>query len=169
MFELGELLYFRGRVALHAILNGLGIGSGDEVALQAFTCVAVPEGIMATGARPVWIDIESDGYNMAPESLESRITPRTSAIVVQHTYGIPADLERILSIAERHQIPVIEDCCHTLASTYHGKPVGSFGVASFYSFEWGKPLVAGIGGAAVVNDIPDNTTVVGVPAAPVGA
>lgn len=150
--NIGEFTYYRGRVALYAMLEALEISSGDEVLTQAFTCVAVPEGIMATGAKPVWVDIELGGYNMDPDDLERKITPQTRAIVVQHTYGIPADMERILPISERHSIPVIEDCCHTLASTYSGKLVGSFGIGSFYSFEWGKPIVAGIGGAAVVND-----------------
>ncbi|MCC9078804.1 DegT/DnrJ/EryC1/StrS aminotransferase family protein [Litorilinea aerophila] len=147
-----ELFFYRGRVALYAILRSLGVEDGDEVVVQAFTCVAVPEGIMATGARPVWVDIEANGYNIDPEDLRRKLTSCTRAIIVQHTYGIPANMEGILAVAEEAEIPVIEDCCHTLVSTYKGKQVGSFGVASFYSFEWGKPIVAGIGGSAVVND-----------------
>jgi len=148
-----QYTYYRGRVALYALLKALDIASGDEVLTQAFTCVAVPEGIMAAGAKPVWVDIEAQGYNMDPNDLERKLTSKTRAIVVQHTYGIPADMGPILAIAEKHGIPLIEDCCHTLASTYDGKVVGSFGVGSFYSFEWGKPIVVGIGGAAVVNDL----------------
>jgi len=147
-----SLLYYRGRVALYAILKAIGIGSGDEVLTQAFTCVAVPEGIMATGAKPGWVDIEPEGYNMSVNDLELKITEKTRAIIVQHTYGIPADMTSLLAVAEKHGIPVIEDCCHTLASTYKGRLVGSFGIGSFYSFEWGKPVVAGIGGAALIND-----------------
>ncbi len=150
--DIAGLTFFRGRVALYAILKGLGIGAGDEVAAQAFTCVAVPEGIMATGAQPVWVDIEADGFNMDAADLRRKLTSRTRAIIVQHTYGIPADMELLLQVANEAGLPVIEDCCHTLASTYKGKTVGSFGVASFYSFEWGKPIVTGIGGSAVVND-----------------
>ncbi|HIE26284.1 TPA: hypothetical protein EYP66_03250, partial [Candidatus Poribacteria bacterium] len=88
-----KLTFFRGRVALYAILKALNIGPGDEVATQAFTCVAVPEGIMASGARPVWVDIEVDGYNMDAEDLRRKLTLRTRAIIVQHTYGIPADMD----------------------------------------------------------------------------
>jgi len=150
--SLFSLTYYRGRVALHAILGGLGIGAGDEVAIQAFTCLAVPDGVMASGARPVYIDIEAAGFNMDPTDLARKLTPRTRAIVVQHTYGIPADMQRIGGIAQERGIPIIEDCCHTLQSRYHGQVVGSFGVASFYSFEWGKPVVAGIGGSATIND-----------------
>jgi len=151
--EKGSPLYFyRGRVALYAILQGLDIGNGDQVVTQAFTCVAVPEAIMASGARPVYTDIEPNGFNMDADDLERKITPQTRAIVVQHTYGIPVDMERIKYVADKAGLPIIEDCCHTLVSTYKGKMVGSFGVGSFYSFEWGKPIVAGVGGSAVVND-----------------
>jgi perosamine synthetase len=147
-----EYTYYRGRVALFEILSSLGIGKGDNVAIQAFTCVAVPEGVMATGAKPLWIDIESGNVNMCPDSLESRITPETKAIVVQHTFGIPVDIKKIINIANNHSLPVIEDCCHTINSTIAGKKVGTWGVAAFYSFEWGKPLIVGIGGAAKIND-----------------
>lgn len=144
--------YYRGRVALYAILQGLGIGNGDQVVTQAFTCVAVPEAIMASGARPVYADIEPNGFNMDAGDLKRKITPQTRAIVVQHTYGIPADMERIKYIANKAGIPIIEDCCHTFVSMYKGKIVGSFGMGSFYSFEWGKPVVAGIGGSAIINE-----------------
>lgn len=150
--DLERLTFYRGRVALYAILQGLGIGNDDEVVTQAFTCVAVPEAIMASGARPVYTDIEPNGFNMDASDLERKITPKTRVIVVQHTYGIPADMERIKYVADKAGLPIIEDCCHTFVSTYKGKRVGSFGVGSFYSFEWGKPVVAGIGGSAIVND-----------------
>ena len=149
---LSKFTYFRGRVALYSLLKGLSVGQGGEVALQAFTCVAVPEGIMATGAIPLWVDIERDGFNLDASDLKRKITPKTRAIIVQHTYGIPVDMDAIMSVADSRGIPVIEDCCHTLVSTYKGRRVGTFGIGSFYSFEWGKPIVAGIGGSAVVND-----------------
>jgi len=148
----GQLLFYRGRVALYSILNALGIGTGDEVALQAFTCVAVPEAILASGARPIYVDIEPNGWNMDANDLAAKISSRTRAVVVQHTFGIPADLRRIGRIATAAGLPIIEDCCHTMASMYEGQPIGSFGMASFYSFEWGKPLVVGIGGGVTVND-----------------
>lgn len=145
--------YYRGRVALYALLRALGISKGDDVITQAFTCVAVPEGIMATGARPVWVDIGEKCYNMDPYDLENKITSKTRALIIQHTYGIPADIDKIIKIAREHELCVIEDCCHTLASKYNNKTVGRFGKGSFYSFEWGKPIVIGIGGAAVANDL----------------
>lgn len=147
-----ELTYFRGRVGLYAILKALDIGAGDQVAIQAFTCVAVPEAVMATGASPLYIDIANNTFNMSADDLTSKMTPQTRAIVVQHTFGIPADMACIIKVSTAHGIPIIEDCCHTLASKYKGKDVGSFGVGSFYSYEWGKPLVAGVGGSIRVND-----------------
>lgn len=144
--------YYRGRVALSAILKALNIGDGDEVATQAFTCVAVPEAIMATGSRPLYIDIEESGFNMSADDLQRKITHRTRAIIVQHTYGIPAALDSIVDVAQLTNLPIIEDCAHTHVSSYRGETVGSYGVASFYSYEWGKPIVVGIGGGAKIND-----------------
>jgi dTDP-4-amino-4,6-dideoxygalactose transaminase len=138
-------------VGLAAVLKALRIGRGDEVATQAFTCVAVPEAIMAVGAKPLYVDIEKNGVNMSADDLASRITGSTRALIIQHTYGIPADMDRLMNLAGEKGIPVIEDCCHTLASRYRGKELGSFGVASFYSFEWGKPVVVGIGGSVLAN------------------
>lgn len=147
-----ELFFYRGRVALFAILKALGVGTGDEVILQGFTCVAVPEGVLATGATPVYADIEPDGYNLSPESCRSLLSPKTRAIVVQHTFGIPAKIARIRQLADEAGIPVVEDCCHAIGARVAGRELGGFGVASFYSFEWGKQIVAGLGGSAVANE-----------------
>ncbi len=147
-----DFLFFRGRVALYHILRALGVGRGDEVVTQAFTCVAVPEAIMAAGAVPVYCDVEKDTFTLDPAALDDVISSRTKALIVQHTFGIPADMAKVVRIAREKGIPIVEDCCHALFSTYGGERVGTFGVAAFYSFEWGKPIVAGIGGAAVLND-----------------
>ncbi len=150
---LTDLTYYRGRVALFAILKALGVGRGDDVVLQAFTCVAVPEAIMATGGRPLYVDLEPNGsFNMDARDLAEKLSIRTRAIVVQHTFGIPARMDQILEVARDRNLAVVEDCCHSLLSTYRAQTVGRFGVASFYSWEWGKPIVVGIGGSAVAND-----------------
>ena len=150
--QLEKLTFFRGRVALYAILKAMGIGAGDHVVTQAFTCIAVPEAIIASGAHPVYVDLESNGFNMDPDDFKLKITSQTRAVVVQHTYGIPANMDSIVQIADERSIHIIEDCCHTLVSKYRGKLVGTFGAGSFYSYEWGKPIVVGIGGSAGVND-----------------
>ena len=150
--SLNRLTYYRGRVGLFSVLKALGIGPGDQVALQAFTCLANPEAIMASGAEPLYIDIEANGVNMCPEDLAKKLNSKVKAVIVQHTYGIPANLAPLLEIAGNAKLPVIEDCCHTICSEYQGKRLGGFGIAAFYSFEWGKPIAAGLGGSVIVND-----------------
>ncbi len=145
-------LYFRGRVALYALLRGLGIGPGSTVAAQAYTCAAVPEAIMMTGARIKWIDIEPLGVNMDSRSLADRIDGSVNAVVVQHTFGIPADMKVIGEVLGPSSIPIIEDCCHAIGSRLNGTMLGTTGVGSFYSFEYGKPITVGLGGATRIND-----------------
>ncbi|HEX2862285.1 MAG TPA: DegT/DnrJ/EryC1/StrS family aminotransferase [Lacunisphaera sp.] len=140
--------YYRGRVAMAELLKAAGVRKGDEVAIQAFTCVAVPEAVLSIGACPVYIDIERDGYNMASASLAGRLTDRIKAVVVQHTFGLPADLTALGSVAGQAGIPVIEDCCHTYHSRVGGALVGQNCFGAFSSVEWGKPIAAGIGGVA---------------------
>lgn len=147
-----RLTYFRGRVALAAILRALGVRRGDEVLIQAFTCLALPEAVMSLGARPKYVDVSAGGPNMDPDDLRQKIGQLTRAVVVQHTFGLPADISRLSAIASARGIPIIEDCAHTIASRVDGKPVGSFGAAAFYSYEASKPVFVGVGGSAIVND-----------------
>lgn len=149
--RLTQFSFFRGRVALSAILRALGVGRGDEVILQAFTCVAVPEGIMSVGAKPVYVDVAPDSPNMDAQDLQRKITPRTRAVIVQHSYGLPADMSQLLPVTRQHGLPVIEDCAHTVMSRIAGELVGSFGDAAFYSYEAAKPVFVGIGGSAIAN------------------
>jgi len=148
------LPYYRGRVALTAILNGLSDQRRRRVVTQAFTCQAVSEGILAAGRIPLYVDIDMNTGNLDPNCLADVLDCHDDigAIVVQHTFGIPADVTAILDLADKSGIPIIEDCCHTLTSAHCGIRVGSFGVAAFTSLEWGKQLVAGIGGLAIIND-----------------
>lgn len=143
--------YVRGRVALCAILRALQLQPGDEVLLQAFTCLAVPSPIVGLGLTPVYVDVDPGTCNMNPALIEALITKRSRAIVVQHTFGIPAPLSAIMQVARKHGLVVIEDCCHALGSRYDGRDLGSFGDAAFYSYEWGKPIVIGVGGAAIIH------------------
>jgi perosamine synthetase len=143
--------FFRGRVALAAILRALGVGRGDRVVLQAYTCVAVPEAIQAVGAVPVYADID-ESLTMAPGALEAALAHGARAVIVQHTFGLPADMARLMPIASGFGVPVIEDCCHTLTTSIGDRMVGTFGAAAFTSFETGKPVVAGLGGAAWSTD-----------------
>ncbi len=140
-----------GRTALYAILTAAGITKGDEVLLQAYTCVAVPDPVLWAGATPVYVDID-ETLTMSVADCEKKITPKSKAIIVQHTFGIPANLDSILALATRHSLLIIEDCAHALGATYHGKPVGSFGDAAFFSFGRDKVISSVFGGMAATNN-----------------
>ncbi len=144
--------FWKGRVAMYAILRALGVAEGDEVVLPGYTCVMDVNPVKYLGARPVYVDIEPVTYNMDVGLLEEKLTPRTRVIVAQHTYGYPCEMEAIMAIAARHGVAVVEDCCLALGSTYKGRLCGTFGVASYWSFQWNKPFTTGIGGMATTAD-----------------
>ncbi len=144
--------FWKGRVALYAILKALGIGERDEVIVTGYTCVMAVNPIVYLGARPVFIDVEPATYNIDPELIEPAITARTRAIIAQHTYGYPANMDAILDISRRHGIPVVEDCCLSLGSRWGGRITGTFGVAAYFSSQWNKPYTTGLGGIAVTSD-----------------
>jgi len=144
--------FFKGRVALYAILRAMGLKPGDEVLLSGFTCVVVPNAVLYLGGEPIYVDIDMNTYNIDPELLEERITSRSKAIIAQHTFGIPARMDRILEIAKKHNLFVIEDSCHAIGSKFQGREVGTFGDAAFFSSQWSKPVTTGLGGWAVVNN-----------------
>lgn len=145
------LAFQRGRDALYVLLKAMDIGDGDEVILQAYTCVVVPNAIQYTGATPIYVDIEEGGYNIDPELIEEAITHRTKAIIVQHTFGEPANLERIMEICKKHNILLIEDCAHALSAEVDGKKVGTFGDAAIYSFGRDK-IISSVWGGMISTD-----------------
>jgi perosamine synthetase len=140
------------RVGLYGILRSLGIGTGDEVLLQVPTHIVVANAIRYTGATPVYVDIDLDTYNIDLAAAAERRSERTKAIVVQHTFGVPADLDSALELANRHGLALIEDCVHALGSTYAGRQVGSFGRAAFFSTEETKTISTTMGGMVVTDD-----------------
>lgn len=141
-----------GRSALFAILSCLDLRPEDEVLLQAYTCVAVPNAMLWAGVKPVYVDIEEDTFNISPHDLEKKISPRSKVLIIQHTFGLPADIENLLALAKKHNLFVIEDCAHALGSEYHEKKVGTFGNAAFFSFGRDKVISSVFGGMAVTND-----------------
>jgi dTDP-4-amino-4,6-dideoxygalactose transaminase len=142
-----------GTDALYLALRGLGIGTGDEVITVAHTFIATAETISLSGARPVFVDIKEDTMLMDPDALEAAITPRTRAIIPVHLYGQPCDMDRIMDVARRHQLAVIEDAAQAHGARWRGKRVGSFGDIACFSFFPGKNLGAyGDGGAVVSQD-----------------
>ncbi len=142
------IAFWKGRVALYAILRAIGVKPGDEIILPAYTCVVVPNAILYCNAIPVYCDINPLTWTLAPQSIEECITPRTRVILAQNTLGLAADLDSIIEIAERHRLVVIEDCAHGLGGSYKGRPNGSAGLASFMSFQWNKTISTGLGGMA---------------------
>ncbi len=143
--------FVSGRGAMYTILKALRIGKGDEVILQSFTCVAVPNAILATGAKPCYVDI-NDLTTINVKDLQKKISKKTKAIIVQHTFGIPSEMDEILGIAKAHKIVVIEDCAHIIGGVYKGKKLGTFGDAAFFSFGRDKAFSSVFGGMAITNN-----------------
>lgn len=141
-----------GTDALCLALRALGIGPGDEVITASHTAVATVAAIEASGATAVVVDID-DYYTLEPESLERAVGPRSRAIIAVHLYGQPADMDRIMAVAHRHDLKVIEDCAQATGATLNGQKVGSIGDAGCFSFYPTKNLGAiGDGGMVVTND-----------------
>src|SRR5713226_4822368 len=142
-----------GMSALELGMRAMGIGPGDEVITPAGSFIASSSAISFTGATPVWIDVDPHTYNIDPDLIEAAITPRTKAIMVVHLYGQPADMDRVLEIAKRHGLPVIEDACQSHGARYKGRRTGSMGAFAAFSFYPSKNLGAyGDAGALTTND-----------------
>jgi dTDP-4-amino-4,6-dideoxygalactose transaminase len=148
----GNALAFpSARSALTASLIAGGVRPGDDVLATGFTCAAVAEAIVAGGARPVWVDIEPDRFGMSPEALGKAVTPNTRAVVVQHTFGLMADLSDLRRALKTSDTLVVEDSCLALGSSRAGVTAGAVGDAAIFSFELSKTISAGWGGMAQVN------------------
>lgn len=142
-----------GTEALELGLHACGVKAGDEVIVPAFTFIATGSAVSALGARPVFADIEPATFNLDPDQIEARITARTRAILVVHLFGLAADMDPILAIAEKHGIPVIEDNAQSFGATYHGRKTGSMGRLGCLSFYPSKNLGAyGDAGMIVTSD-----------------
>lgn len=153
-FKTSHIFFYNsGRSALVELLSSFGIKKGDEVIVQAFTCVAVPNAVLWKGAIPIYADIDNT-YNLNVKTIQKVITKKTKAIIVQHTFGIPAEIDAILSLAKKNNLVVIEDCAHAFGATYKGKLLGTYGDAAFFSFGRDKVLSSVFGGIAIVHKKP---------------
>lgn len=142
-----------GTDALYLALRALNIGAGDEVITSPFTFIATAEAVSMTGAKPIFIDIELDTFNLDPTQLEKAITPRTKAIIPVHLFGQPVNMSQVMDIAEAHQLYVIEDCAQATGAEWNGQKVGSIGHIGCFSFFPTKNLGAcGDGGAVTTHD-----------------
>ncbi len=140
-----------GRGALYAVLKAMGIKENDEVLLQAFTCVAVPNAVLALQAKPIYSDID-ETLTINVSDLESKISKKTKAIIVQHTFGIPTNMKKIHFLAKKYQLLVIEDCAHTISGLYEGKKLGTLSDAAIFSFGRDKAFSSVFGGMAITKN-----------------
>ena len=141
-----------GTVTLELALKAFGIGPGDEVIVPAETWLATGEAVVYRGATPVIVDIEPDTYCMDPDKFEEAITPRTKAVIPVHLFGSMANMDRIMEIARKHNIKVVEDCAHAHGSEWRGKHAGTIGDVGSFSFQQSKTMASGEGGACLTND-----------------
>ncbi len=144
-------LHGGGSAAIWITLMSLGIGAGDEVIVPGFTYVASISAIVYTGATPVLAEIDQT-FDLDPVDVEAKITPRTAAILVVHMLGGVARLDELKAIADKHGIPLVEDCAQAFGATYKGRGVGSFGTAGTFSFNEYKTITCGDGGMIVTDD-----------------
>jgi len=145
-----------GRSSLYAILKALsaveGLKSGDEILLQAFTCNAVPNPVLWAGLEPIYVDCNKDDFNIDVEDLKSKITSKSKIVIIQHTFGMPADMDEIRAVCAERNLILIEDCAHSLGAEYNGIKVGIQSRVAFFSFSRDKIISSVYGGMAVTND-----------------
>ena len=141
-----------GTVTLECGLLALGVGRGDEVIIPALTWIATATAVRDVGAKPVFVDIEPTTLCMDPVKFEQAITPQTKAVIPVHLYGSMADLDKIIKIAKKHKLGVIEDCAHMQGGIWNGRGAGSWGDVGSFSFQQSKTVSAGESGICLTND-----------------
>jgi len=141
-----------GTVAIHLALEALGIGAGDEVIVPTLTYVASVNTIIQAGAKPVFVDSLDASWQIDPEDVTRKITPKTKAIMVVHLYGLPCDMDAISEICRTHGLLLIEDCAEAFGTRYKGQHVGTFGDAATFSFFGNKTITTGEGGMVIARD-----------------
>lgn len=141
-----------GSVALDTAVIALRLGTGDEVIMPTFTIISCAAAVVRCGAKPVFVDADPLTWNMRVEDIEAKITSRTRAIMVVHIYGLPVDMDVILALAEKYHLAIIEDAAEMHGQAYNGRPCGSFGDISTFSFYPNKHITCGEGGMVLTND-----------------
>jgi perosamine synthetase len=141
-----------GTAALHLAIRALGLGNGDEVIVPSFTFIAVANSVVYEGATPVFVDIDPVTLNMDPDRVSEAITTRTKAIVIVHTFGVPAEMDALLALARRHHLAIIEDACEAIGARFNDRLVGTFGDISVFAFYPNKQITTGEGGAILTRD-----------------
>lgn len=141
-----------GTAALEVALQALEIGPGDEVIMPTFTIISCAMAVTKLGATPVLVDSKIDTWNMNADDIESKITKKTKAILLVHLYGLPVEVDKVIKIAQRYNLKIVEDAAEMHGQTYNGKPCGSFGDISTFSFYPNKHITTGEGGMVVTDD-----------------
>lgn len=141
-----------GSAALEVAVAALRLSPGDEVIMPAFTIISCASAVIRAGAIPVLIDSDPETWNMRVDQIETKITPRTKAIMVVHIYGLPVEMDHVLDLAARHGLKIIEDAAELQGATYDGRACGSFGDISIFSFYPNKHVTTGEGGIIVTDD-----------------
>ncbi|KAA9327408.1 DegT/DnrJ/EryC1/StrS family aminotransferase [Adhaeribacter soli] len=141
-----------GTATLHLALVALGIGPGDEVIIPALSYVATANVVELVGATPVFVDVDTDTFNIEVAAIEAKITSKTKAIMPVHEFGLACDIEAVMKLAEKHGLPVIEDAACALGATQNGKHTGSFGIFGSFSFHPRKAVSSGEGGILTTSD-----------------
>jgi len=141
-----------GRMALYVLLEALGLKAGDEVVVPGFTCAVVPNALVYRGLVPVYADIEPVTFNVDPRCVAERVTPRTRALYLQHTFGVTGPVEELRAIADRHGLVIVEDCAHSLGARHRGRPHGSLSDAAFFSLDRTKVVNSHSGGVVATDD-----------------
>ncbi len=141
-----------GTAALHMALAALKIGPGDEVIVPAYTFLASASCVLHAGAVPVFVDIDRNTYNIDPEKIEEKVTERTKAVIPVHLHGLACEMDRIMEVARKRNLFIIEDACQAHGAEYRGKKAGSFGDLAAFSLNSSKNLAGGEGGLLVMGD-----------------
>jgi dTDP-4-amino-4,6-dideoxygalactose transaminase len=142
-----------GTDSLEILLQAMGVGSGDEVLVPALSWISTSEAVSTVGATPVFVDIDPDLYTIDLDLIEAKITKKTKAIIPVHIYGQPVDMIRLMEIAKKHDLKVLEDCAQAHSATINGQKIGTFGDCASFSFYPGKNLGAyGDSGGMITND-----------------
>lgn len=141
-----------GTAALEVAMQAIGIEEGDEVIMPTFTIISCAMAITKLGAKPVLVDSDINTWNMNVDEIEGKITDRTKAILAVHLYGLPAEMDKILALAEKYSLKIVEDAAEMHGQTYNGKPCGSFGDISTFSFYPNKHITTGEGGMVVTDN-----------------
>ena len=141
-----------GTAALEVAVQALGIGEDDQVIMPSFTIISCAAAVTKLGAVPVLVDSDIHTWNMKVDEIETKITPKTKAIMIVHLYGLPVEVDKVLALAKRYNLKVIEDAAEMHGQTYRGRPCGSFGDISTFSFYPNKHITTGEGGMVVMDD-----------------